>query len=238
MPRVALFVTCVVDQFFPEVGRAAVALLEAAGVAPEFPSAQTCCGQPGLSAGEPAAAARLARHFLDTFEPFDAIVAPSGSCIAMVRHWYRRLPDVDVARAERVASRSFELSQYLVDVLGRADVGARIDATVTMHDACHGLRALGIRDSGRVLLETAGAKIVEMNESETCCGFGGVFAMTHAEISTPLADRKLLDAAATHADHVVAGDIACLAHLAGRRRRTNVGPEPVHLAVLLAGGLA
>lgn len=237
MPRVALFVTCIVDQVFPEVGRAAVALLEAAGVAPEFPAAQTCCGQPALSAGEPAAAARLARHFLDTFEPFDAIVAPSGSCIAMVRHWYSRLPDVDVSRAERVASRTYELSQYLVDVLERPDLGARLPGTVAVHDSCHGLRTLGLRDAVRTLLETAGARIVEMSEPETCCGFGGVFAMTHAEISTPLADRKLLDAASTRAEHVVAGDIACVAHLAGRRRRTHIGPEPAHFAVLLAGGL-
>jgi L-lactate dehydrogenase complex protein LldE len=238
VPRVALFVTCVVDQVFPEVGRAAVALLEAAGCAVDFPAAQTCCGQPALSAGEPAAAARLARHFLDTFEPYDAIVAPSGSCVAMLRHWYTRLPDVDGTRAERVAGRAFELSQYLVDVLGRPDLGARLDGTVTVHDSCHGLRTLGVRDSTRVLLEAAGARVVEMREPETCCGFGGVFAMTHGEISTPLADRKLLDAAATRAQHVVAGDIACLAHLAGRRRRTHVGPEPVHFAVLLAGGLS
>ncbi len=237
MPRVALFVTCVVDQVFPEVGKAAVALLEAAGVDVEFPPAQTCCGQPALSAGEPAAAARLARHFLDTFEPFDAIVAPSGSCIAMLQHWYSRLPGVDAARAERVAAKAYELSQYLVDVLGRPDLGARLAGTVTVHDSCHGLRTLGIRDSARVLLETAGARIVEMAEPETCCGFGGVFALTHPEISTPLADRKLLDAASTRADHVVAGDVACLAHLAGRRRRTHVGCEPVHFAVLLAGGL-
>jgi L-lactate dehydrogenase complex protein LldE len=227
----------VVDQVFPEVGKAAVALLEAAGVDVEFPPAQTCCGQPALSAGEPAAAARLARHFLDTFEPFDAIVAPSGSCIAMLQHWYSRLPGVDAARAERVAAKAYELSQYLVDVLGRPDLGARLAGTVTVHDSCHGLRTLGIRDSARVLLETAGARIVEMAEPETCCGFGGVFALTHPEISTPLADRKLLDAASTRADHVVAGDVACLAHLAGRRRRTHVGCEPVHFAVLLAGGL-
>jgi L-lactate dehydrogenase complex protein LldE len=237
VPRVALFVTCIVDQMFPEIGRASVALLEAAGVTPEFPPAQTCCGQPALSAGEPAAAARLARHFVDTFEPFDAIVAPSGSCVAMLRHWYTRLPGVDGARAHRVASRAYELSHYLVDVAGRPDLGARISGTVTVHDSCHGLRTLGIRDSARLLLETAGAQIVEMQEPETCCGFGGVFAMTHPEISVPLADRKLLDAASTRADHVVAGDIACLAHLGGRQRRTRVGPEPVHFAVLLADGL-
>ena len=237
MPRVALFVTCLVDQVFPEVGRAAVALLEAAGAAVEFPAAQTCCGQPALSAGEPAAAARLAAHFLDTFEPYDAVVAPSGSCAGMVRHWYSRLPGIDPVRAEAVAARTFELSEYLVDRLGRTDLGARVDATVTVHDACHGLRSLGLRGQVRTLLTAAGARIEEMREPETCCGFGGVFAATHGEISTPLADRKLLDASGTGATRVVAGDIACLMHLDGRRRRTHVGPEPAHYAVVLAEGL-
>lgn len=188
MPTVALFVTCVVDQLAPEVGIGAVRLLEAAGVAVEFPSAQTCCGQPACNAGEPEAATRLARHFLDVFEPHEAVVAPSGSCVAMVHHWYERLltgRDAECARA--LAAKTYELTSYLVDEIGAPDLGARIDATVTVRDACHGLRTLGVRDAPRRLLEAAGATIVELEEPETCCGFGGTFSVEHGEIAAPLA---------------------------------------------------
>jgi L-lactate dehydrogenase complex protein LldE len=238
MPAVALFVTCVVDQLAPDVGIGTVRLLEAAGVTVEFPAAQTCCGQPACNAGEPEAAARLARHFVDVFEPHDAVVAPSGSCVAMVRHWYERLlPGRDQQRARDLAAKTYELSGYLVDELGVTDVGARLDARVTVHDACHGLRMLGQRDAPRRLLAAAGAEIVEMDEPETCCGFGGTFSVGHGEIAGPLADDKLDHAAATGADWLVSGDAACLLHLEGRRRRTRTGPTPVHVAALLAGGL-
>lgn len=173
-PRVGLFVTCVVDQVAPDVGIATVRLLEAAGALVEFPAAQTCCGQPAISAGEPEAAARLAQHFVDVFDECDAIVAPSGSCVAMVHHWFSRLLPHD----DRVASlvhRTFELTTYLVDELGQTDfyaggLGAPLDTTVTVHDACHGLRNLGIHDAPRALLEAAGATLIEMDEADTCCG--------------------------------------------------------------------
>ncbi len=238
MPQVALLVTCVVDQLAPEVGIAAVRLLEAAGCSVAFPEAQTCCGQPALSAGEPEAAAVLARHLVDVFGSFDAVVVPSGSCAAMLHHWYERLLDGSGrVRARALAARTFELSQYLVDECGRVDLGARVDARVTVHDACHGLRNLGVRDAPRRLLEAAGATLVEMREPETCCGFGGTFAVGHGEISGPLADDKLAHAHSTGADYLVSADAACLLHLEGRRRRTGVGPEPVHLACLLARAL-
>jgi L-lactate dehydrogenase complex protein LldE len=237
MPRVALFVTCVADQLFPDTGVAAVRLLEAAGVTVEFPEAQTCCGQPALAAGEPEAAAALARHWLDVFGGYDAVVAPSGSCAAMVHHWYSRLVPDRHGDAELLADRTYELTQYLVDVLGTTDVGARLDATVTVHDACHGLRNLGVADAPRALLRGAGATIVEMPEAQTCCGFGGVFAAEHGEIAAPLADDKLAHAATTGAQWLVSGDAACLMHLEGRRRRTHTGPRPVHVAELLASGL-
>jgi L-lactate dehydrogenase complex protein LldE len=228
-----------VDTVTPETGIAAVRLLEAAGCTVEFPAAQTCCGQPAVSAGEPEAAARLARHFVEVFEPYDAIVAPSGSCAAMVHHWYARLLDGGWReRAEAVAARTFELSQYLVDVLGRPELGSRVGGRVTVHDACHGLRNLGVQDAPRALLAAAGAEIVEMDEAQTCCGFGGTFAVAHGEISTPLADAKLAFASATGADWLVSCDQACLVHLEGRRRRAGTGgPRPVHLADLLAAGL-
>jgi L-lactate dehydrogenase complex protein LldE len=232
-----LFVTCLADQVFPDTGIAAVRVLEAAGVDVDFPEAQTCCGQPALAAGEPEAAAKLAGHWLDVFGAYDAIVAPSGSCSSMVHHWYSRLVPDRRAEADALASRTYELSQYVVDVLGVTDLGARLATTVTVHDACHGLRNLGITDAPRVLLRAAGAEVVEMPEAQTCCGFGGVFAAEHGELSGPLADDKLRHASTTDARWLVSGDAACLMHLAGRRRRTGTGPEPVHVAELLASGL-
>ena len=237
VPRVALFVTCLADQVFPDTGVSAVRVLEAAGVPVDFPEAQTCCGQPALAAGEPEAATTLASHWLETFDGYDAVVAPSGSCAAMVHHWYARLLPEQRERAEALAARTYELTQYLVDVLDVTDVGARLSATVTVHDACHGLRNLGIADAPRTLLRSAGATIVEMPEAQTCCGFGGVFALEHGEIAGPLADSKLEHAASTDAQWLVSGDAACLMHLEGRRRRTRTGPKPVHVADLLASGL-
>ena len=238
MPTVALFVTCVVDVITPDVGIGAVRLLEAAGDTVEFPRAQTCCGQPACNAGEPEAATRLARHFLDVFEPYEVVVAPSGSCVAMVHHWYERLlTGRDAERARALAAKTYELTSYLADERGMVDLGARVDARVTVHDACHGLRNLGVRDAPRRLLEAAGATIVELEEPETCCGFGGTFSVKHGEIAAPLADDKLAHAAATGARWLVSGDAACVLHLEGRRRRTGVGPEPVHVARLLADGL-
>ncbi|MGZ4802991.1 MAG: (Fe-S)-binding protein [Acidimicrobiia bacterium] len=238
MPAVALFVTCVVDQITPEVGIGAVRLLEAAGVKVEFPSAQTCCGQPACNAGEPEAAARLARHFVDVFEPYETVVAPSGSCVAMVHHWYARLlSGRDSERARALAAKTHELTSYLADELDAVQLGAQLAEPVTVHDACHGLRNLGVRDASRRLLEGAGATIVELEEPETCCGFGGTFSVQHGEIAAPLADDKLAHAAATGARWLVSGDAACLLHLDGRRRRTGIGPEPIHIAVLLASGL-
>ena len=237
MPVVALFVTCVADQLFPDTGVATVRLLQAAGDTVVFPEAQTCCGQPALAAGEPEAAARLARHFLDVFADCDVIVAPSGSCAAMMHHWYGRLVPERRAAAESVAARTFELTEYLVDVRGTTDLGSRLDVDVTVHDACHGLRNLGIKGASRALLEATGARIVEMTEPETCCGFGGVFANEFPEVSVKLADAKLTDAGRTGGRWLASTDLACLMHLEGRRRRTGAGPQPVHIAELLASGL-
>lgn len=237
-PEVALFATCMVDNLTPQVGVAAVRLLEAAGCTVVFPEAQSCCGQPAVNTGEPEAAARLARHFVEVFEPHDAVVSPSGSCVAMVHHWYPRLLEGEWRdRAEAVAAKTHELSAYIVDVLGRADLGAHVEDKVTVHDACHGLRILGVKAPPRRLLEAAGAEVVEMSDPEICCGFGGTFAEKHPEISGPMADDKLHQAAATGAACLVAGDAGCLLHLEGRRRRTGVGPPAVHFAELLARGL-
>jgi L-lactate dehydrogenase complex protein LldE len=238
MPEVALFVTCLVDQFAPEAAIGAVRLLEAAGCKVTFPEAQSCCGQPAVNTGEPEAAAVLARHFVEVFEPYPAVVSPSGSCVAMVHHWYPELLEGAWRdRAVSVAERTYELSGYLADVLDQPDLGARVADAVTFHDACHGLRVLGTKEAPRRLLAGAGAELVEMSEPEICCGFGGTFAAKHPEMSAPMADDKLAQAAATGARWLVACDSGCLLHLSGRRRRTGIGPEPVHLAELLARGL-
>jgi L-lactate dehydrogenase complex protein LldE len=237
---VALFATCLGDQVFPATVWSACSLLEQAGYTVEFPAAQTCCGQPALTAGTPEAAARLARHYLDTFEPYEAVVAPSGSCAAMVRHWYPRLVgDDDRSRAQAVAARTHELTEFLA-AGDDADEAARrpqtaTAGTVTVHDACHGLRHLGTDRSIRAVLAAAGVEVREMEEPDTCCGFGGVFGATHGAVADALADRKLDDAERTGAEWIVACDAACLAHLEGRRRRTGVGPCPVHVADLLTG---
>jgi L-lactate dehydrogenase complex protein LldE len=238
VPDVALFVTCVADQIAPDTATATVRLLEAAGVRIDFPTAQTCCGQPGFTAGQPSAAARLARHHLDVFGAYDAVVAPSGSCAAMVRNHYRELLPDQGAAVDALAARTYELTQYLVEVLGVEDVGARLDTTVTVHDACHGLRGLRVTDAPRTLLERAGATIVEMTEPDTCCGFGGVFSLAYPEVATRLADAKLGHARETNATWLASTDLACLLHLDARRRRTGAGPQPVHVADLLASGLA
>jgi L-lactate dehydrogenase complex protein LldE len=240
VPDVALFVTCVVDQVSPDVGVDAVRLLEAAGCHVSFPADQTCCGQPACNAGEPEAAARLARHFVEVFESYDAIVAPSGSCVAMVHHWYTRVLDEPWrSRAATLAERTHELTGFLVDVVGVDDLGARLEGeTVTVHDACHGLRNLGVKDAPRRLLECAGAELVEMDEAETCCGFGGTFSLEHGATAAAMADAKLGFATATGVRWLTSGDAACLLHLEGRRRRRgSAGPEPVHVASLLARGL-
>jgi L-lactate dehydrogenase complex protein LldE len=241
MPKVALFVTCVADQVFPETAAATVRVLEAAGVDVVFPEQQTCCGQPALTAGEPAAATRLARHHVDVFDSadVDAIVAPSGSCAAMVCHHYPELLTDGHDRATSVAVRTYELTQYLVDVLGVVDIGSRLDAVVTVHDACHGLRNLRIGSQARRLLEATGATVVEMTESDTCCGFGGVFSFGFPEVSTRLADAKIGHATTTKARYLVSGDLACLMHLDGRRTKAGppTSPQPIHIADLLASGL-
>jgi L-lactate dehydrogenase complex protein LldE len=211
--------------------------LEAAGARVEFPEAQTCCGQPAYSAGAPDAAARLAAHHLDVFAGYDAVVAPSGSCAAHVRlHVAALLPDRRT-EIDALASRTFELTQYLLDVAGVDDIGARVHGAVTVHDACHGLRGLRVRDAPRRLLAGAGATIVEMTEPDTCCGFGGVFSLQYPEVSTRLADAKLGHARETQARWLVSTDLACLMHLGSRRTRVGGGPEPIHVAELLASGL-
>jgi L-lactate dehydrogenase complex protein LldE len=235
--RVAFFVTCLVDQVAPATGRSAVQLLEAAGCQVEFPAAQTCCGQPALNSGFPADARRLARHFVDVFDGYEAIIAPSGSCAAMVRNHYPQLFEGKArTRAEVVAGRTWELTQFLVDVLDRPAPASAEPAPapdgepVTYHASCHLLRELGVADAPRALLAGAGVAVTEMADPERCCGFGGTFSFEHPEMAVPMADAKLDQAAATGADTIVACDTGCIVHLATRARRRGLDIEVRHVA--------
>jgi len=235
--RVALFVTCLVDLLFPEVGESTVALLRDRGVDVDFPESQTCCGQPPFNSGFEEEARRMARTMLDAFEGAEAVVSPSGSCTAMVRVYYPRLfhgrPEEE--RARDLAARTYELTEFLVDVLGAERLEGSFPARVTYHDSCHGLRELGLAGQGRRLLSGIdGLELVEMERPDACCGFGGTFSVRLPGLATAMADDKLAQARATEADVIVAGDSGCLMHIAGRRSRTGSGPRPMHLAVLLA----
>lgn len=240
--RVSLFVTCLVDLLYPEIGESAVALLRDAGVDVDVPEQQTCCGQPPFNSGFPEAARRMGRTLLDAFEGAEAVVSPSGSCTAMVRsHFPGLFPDTsEQERARSLASRTHELSEFLVDVLGVDRIEGSFPARVTYHDACHGLRELGLSGQARRLLSgIEGIELVEMARPEDCCGFGGTFSVRLPEMATAMADDKLAQAEATEADVIVTGDAGCLMHLAGRVGRaapagTGRRIRPMHLAVLLA----
>ncbi len=239
--RVALFVTCLVDLFRPSVGFAALELLERSGVSVSIPTAQTCCGQPAYNSGDRETAIELARRMITLFEPFDHVVAPSGSCAAMLRCHYPRLLARDstwAGRAEALAEKTWELTAFMVDVAGVTAVDSTLSARVTYHDGCSGLRELGVRRQPRELLATvAGLDLAEMTEPETCCGFGGTFCVKYPEVSTKMVRDKVADIEGTGAELVLAGDLGCLLNIAGclRRRRSRIAVR--HVAEVLAGRL-
>lgn len=243
--RVALFVTCMVDMLYPAVGMATVELLERLGVETIFPTAQTCCGQPAFHAGYRTEARLLAEHFLDIFEPLvrtgqvDAIVAPSGSCVTMTSHFYSALfedqPDSPAYhRAQALAAVTFELTEFLVDVMGVTNVGSRFAGRVTYHACCHLLRELNIDEQPRQLLANIpGAEIVELNGAEECCGFGGLFAIKNAGISTAMGQRKTRNLAETDTDIVALCDVSCMTHINGLLNRQAQRCRAVHIAEVL-----
>ncbi|MFA9430406.1 (Fe-S)-binding protein [Egicoccus sp. AB-alg2] len=239
-PRVALFVTCLADTLFPDVGKATVAVLERLGVTVEFPAAQTCCGQAHVNTGYQRDALPLVRNFVATFEAYDAVVAPSGSCVGSIRHQHamvaRTAGDEDLARrAEAVAAKTFELSEYLVDQLGVTDVGAAYPHTVTYHPTCHSLRMLRVGDKPlRLLRAVRGLRLVELPEADQCCGFGGTFAVRNADTSTAMLADKMAAVLATDAEVCVASDSSCLMHIGGGLSRLRSGIRTVHLAEVLA----
>lgn len=238
--RIALFVSCLVDSIFPDVGKATVTLLERLGHQVGFPSAQTCCGQMHINTGYQRHALSLVRHHVEVFEPYDVIVAPSGSCVGSVRHQHamvaRRFDDELLARrAEAVAARTYELSELLVDVLGLEDVGARFPHRVTYHPTCHSLRVLRVGDRPlRLLRHVRGIDLVELPEADVCCGFGGTFAVKNADVSTAMLADKMQNVLATRAEVCTAGDSSCLMHIGGGLSRLRTGVRAVHLAEILA----
>jgi L-lactate dehydrogenase complex protein LldE len=240
-PRVALFVTCLVDLFRPSVGFAAVKLLEDAGCRVEVPAEQTCCGQPAYNSGDRADTIEIARQVLDAFEGYDFVVVPSGSCAGMLKKHYVELFEPgtpDAARAESLAARTFELISFLADVVRLRGVGTRLPARVTYHDACSGLRELGIKEQPRRLLASVeGLELVELEAAEVCCGFGGTFCVKYPGVSTKMVSDKAADIEATGADLVLAGDLGCLMNMAGRLKRLGSRVEARHVAEVLADRL-
>ena len=238
-PRVALFVTCLADLFRPSVGFAAVKLLEEAGCTVEVPRAQTCCGQPAYNSGDKADARGVAEVAIRAFEGFDYVVAPSGSCAAMIKKHYPELFADDPVwgpKADELATRTFELVSFLTDVRGMEKVVASFDGSVTYHDSCSGLRELGIREQPRKLLASMqGVTLKEMEESDICCGFGGTFAVKYADISNKMVSKKTGHVEETEADLLVAGDLGCLMNMAGKLKREGKATRVRHVAELLAG---
>jgi L-lactate dehydrogenase complex protein LldE len=238
-PTVGLFVTCLVDLFRPSVGFAAVKLLEDAGCRVEVPPTQTCCGQPAWNSGDRADAAAIARAVIAAFEPYDYVVAPSGSCGGMIKMHYPELFAGDAAwaaRATALAAKTFELVSFLVDVRGVKRVEAAFAGSVTYHDSCSGLRELGIRDQPRRLLKTvAGLRFRELAEADVCCGFGGTFCVKYPDISNAIVEKKTAAVAASGATTLLAGDLGCLMNMAGKLQREGRAVSARHVAEVLAG---
>ncbi|NQU62624.1 MAG: (Fe-S)-binding protein [Rhodospirillales bacterium] len=236
---VGLFVTCLVDLTRPSVGFASVKLLENAGCAVSVPKAQTCCGQPAYNSGDNADARAIAARVIPAFEPFDYVVVPSGSCAGMIKHHFPLLFADDpamAARAKALSAKTYELVSFLVDVLKFDDIDAAYDGVATYHDSCSALREMGIKDQPRALLSKVdGLSLKESEESETCCGFGGLFCVKYPDISGRMVDAKVDDILATGADTLLAGDLGCLMNLAGRLQRRGAAVQVRHVAEVLAG---
>jgi L-lactate dehydrogenase complex protein LldE len=236
--RVALFSTCLVDALFPDAGKATVALLERLGQPVEFPLEQTCCGQMHANSGyfEP----KLVRRYADVFDPFDAVVVPSGSCAGAIRHQHEFVAnaagdDALARRAQALAGKTYELSEFLIDVLNTEDVGAYFPHRVTYHPTCHSVRILGVGDRPlRLLKNVRGIDLVELPRHEECCGFGGTFSIKNPDVSAAMLADKMESVIETGAEVLCAGDRSCLIHIGGGLSRIRAGIKTLHLAEILA----
>jgi L-lactate dehydrogenase complex protein LldE len=236
--RVSLFVTCIVDQVFPQVGIAITQVLERLGYQVDFPKAQTCCGQPAFNSGYTEEARKIARHFLDVFRDSETIIVPSGSCTSMISHHFADIFENDpqlLAEAHALEPRVFEFSRFLLEVAGVEDVGARFHGVVTYHDSCHALRELRIKAGPRKLLsKVRGLTLAEMTTAEECCGFGGTFSIKFPEVSGAMARTKIDSIQQTGASTIVSIDSSCLMQLQGVIDRAGLPIRTLHLAEVLA----
>ena len=238
MKKASLFIPCIVDLFLPEIGEETVHILRRLGVYPHYHEAQTCCGQPAMNAGYRVQAKRAAKHFIDVFGDDEVIVSPSGSCVYMVKHHYPQLfhdEPVWLRRAEELSGRIYELTQYIVDILGVEDVGARFDGTITYHESCHVLRGLGISEQPKKLLSNiAGAELVPLFAADSCCGFGGEFAENYHYISEEMVKEKAQHFINSGADLLVLCEPGCLLNIEGYLTRHHPDRRVMHIASLLA----
>jgi len=237
--KVALFATCLVDQLCPQVGVSTVEVLRRLGCEIVFDERQTCCGQPAFNTGYRKEAKKFAKRFIEIFEETDAeaIVSPSGSCTAMVKHFHDLFPKEEKwrERAERIAAKTHEFTSFLVNVLKVENLESSFAGRVTWHDACHGLRELNLRDEPRKLLKNLdGVQFVEMPNADACCGFGGTFSVKYPEISVAILDKKIEAIEKTGADVVVSCDASCLMQIGGRLSRLGSKARPMHIAEVLA----
>jgi len=238
--RVGLFVTCLIDVVRPEIGFSALKLLENAGCTVEVPEAQTCCGQPGYNSGDAAAGRALAHKVIDEFSAFDYVVVPSGSCGGQIKVHFIELfkddPDLR-ARAEALAARTYELTDFLANVLKVQRLDSGFTGRITYHDSCCGLRELGVQAQPRRLLGLVpGVQVTEMNDCTQCCGFGGTFSIKYGDVSAAIVEEKCSNIRAAGAEAVVLGDLGCMLNIEGRLRRTgDESTRVLHIAQVLAG---
>jgi L-lactate dehydrogenase complex protein LldE len=233
-----LFITCLLDTLYPEIGEAIVRVLERAGVRVEFPSDQTCCGQPAFNAGMRAQALPVAKHTIEVFEKTSGpIIIPSGSCTAMIRHGYPELFSNEPAwleRAQSMSARTYEFTEFLVDYLGTTDMGAYCPGKIAYHESCHLARDLGVKEQPRALLNhVRRLEIVDLPHADECCGFGGVFSVEHPEISTAMLARKIDHIEASGAPHIVACDAGCMSNINGGLHRRGNSQRVIHIAEIL-----
>lgn len=236
--KVGLFVTCLVDMFRPSIGFATIKLLENAGCQVSVPEAQTCCGQPAFNSGDKKSTQDIARQTIKAFDGYEYVVGPSGSCIGMLHH-YTELFDEDdpwKARAQDLKSRAFEITSFLADVLDFNTILSQYDAKATYHDSCAGLRELGVKQQPRKLLaKVANLTLSEMEESETCCGFGGTFCVKYPDISNRMVENKTSNIVDSGATTLLGGDLGCLLNMAGKLKRQGHKIETRHIVEVLAG---
>jgi len=240
---ISLFVTCMVDMIYPETGMSMVKILEHLNIKFDFPAGQTCCGQPAFNSGYRTDAKKVAQQFLTAFQDSEVIVTPSGSCAAMVRHEYPTLFADDakwLPLAEKVAASTWELTEYIVDGLGISDLNLKLSEpkSFAFHDACHGMRLLGLGDAARTLVgNMENATVEDLEDHDVCCGFGGLFSVKMPDISNAMLNKKITSMEASAATDIITGDVSCMTQMNGGLSRKNASKRVHHIADVLASGL-